>query len=165
MPKYICRFCNKFFSLTNNYYCHLHTHLITNNSELELELEELELVDFYYTRRKNNKVKSYYKMKEARKDAIIEYKHKCNICDFKCQAISNIKTHLIGKHTVTQLLENGYEKEYIDTLIEDKQKRKDYQKIYQLNSKKKCSRIPIPILYPVPQLIPLVYFIPLIKMD
>jgi hypothetical protein len=163
MPKYICRFCNKFFCLTNDYYCHLHTHRITNKGELELE--ELELVDFYYTRRKSIKVKSYYKMKENKKNDKIEYKHKCSICDFKCQAIPNIKTHLIGKHTVTQLLENGYEKEYIDKLIEEKQKRKEYQKIYQLNSKKNCSLIPIPILYPVPQLIPLVYFIPLIKMD
>jgi hypothetical protein len=68
-------------------------------------------------------------------------------------------------------LENGYEKEYVSTLIQEKQKRREYQK----NTKKNAASVSIPtqnpnyvsapVPIPVPQLIPLAYFIPLIKMD
>ncbi len=157
MPLYYCRFCNKTYNITNEYYCHLYTHI--NN--YILDKDEISLAIVYHSRRENIKKKSYEKNKTLRKEGIIDYKYTCKICDFKIHTSMGIKVHLIGKHTEEQLLEVGYEKEYIDTLIEERLKRIEYQKKYNKNYNKK--QIALPELHNVPPLIPLVLVIPLIK--
>ncbi len=160
MPQYNCRFCNKFFNLTGFYYNHLYKHIKSNASDFEED--EIKLATFHNSRRNEIKKKSYYKMKGISNENV---KHKCNICEFKTHNLLTIKIHLIGKHTVEQLINSGYEKNYIDKLIEEKEKRKIYQKNYQQNYQQKG---PIALNKPtqnhIPYLIPLAFAIPLIKM-
>ena len=139
MPCYNCRFCNKLFNHTWEFYCHLNKHIKTN--ENEIDIEERQLINYYYNNRSKIKKKSYEKLKELRQKSILEYKYKCNICDFKCQFTHIIKTHLIGKHTLSKLLQAGYEKEFVDMLIEEKNKRSEYMKNYHNSS---CSITVLP---------------------
>jgi hypothetical protein len=131
MPQYNCRFCNKTFNITDDYYCHLNKHIIRNKKDMNED--ELQLINHYHTNRSEIKKKSYNKIKELQEQSIIEYKHKCVICNFKASHLNILKTHLIGIHKIDELVKAGYEKEYIDELIELKNKRKNYMKKYREN--------------------------------
>ncbi len=129
MPPYICRFCNKSFRSRCFYYTHLHNYID------KLSEEEKVLSELYHTRRKNIKQKSYYNMKGRLREGIIDYRHNCKLCDFKTYYMNTLEVHLVGKHTINELLEGEYNKEYIDYLVDRKYKRKVYQTHYLKNIK------------------------------
>ncbi len=149
MPLYVCRFCNKTFNVTSEYYSHLY------NYKQKINGEEFQLAEFYHTRRENIKKKSYYNIKKRLAEGTANYRNNCNLCDYKSYYSGPFKSHLVGKHTIDELLEAGYEKKYIDDLVDKQNKRKIYQqnynkKIYAQTHQTKPIALPKPEMPPMP---------------
>ncbi len=101
MPNFTCRFCNKNINLTIRYYCHLHTHI--NDSTInDFTQDEINNINKYYNRRKETHNASHY-------NKIINAKHECSLCNYKCKQTSAFKKHLIKEHNTEELPNDNIE--------------------------------------------------------
>ena len=119
----ICQFCGYKTTSKNFYYCHLKIH-VTPETRHQFLYSDLQLIEKYFTLRRNTKINSY-------KRRSFEKKYLCTICEKRYKTKSILNNHFVSNHTKEELIENGFEESFVDTHISKREKKLAYFKQYK----------------------------------